>query len=270
MQAEKGFLKGLAVVDDVAYFGISPPMERQDRDGPNVQCDLVAVDLLTHKELFRHQVATHGLLNIVSAPDLSEASTYVAQRSPWGPPLRPDVPIVNQEPLKTTMAELTTFQTGQADPGEEAGQHSAFQAAGMGRPDLTTQAATIQTNQKGFADSADTGRLATAGDSTALSTASGDLPIAWSVAWLDRPLDHDAASGEWPSGMPRMDMEVKLTAMGRSMGRRATRTSPPVHLHLGKVAPELIRPAQVSISTIELVSPKTAQSFLVHRLARAP
>lgn len=66
------------VMDDVAYFGISPPMERQDRDGQTVMCDLVAVDLNTKTQVFRRNLQTHGLLNVVSAPHLSESSTYVA------------------------------------------------------------------------------------------------------------------------------------------------------------------------------------------------
>lgn len=65
-------------MDDVAYFGISPPMERQDRDGQTVMCDLVAVDLNTKTQVFRRNLRTQGLLNVVSAPHLAESSTYVA------------------------------------------------------------------------------------------------------------------------------------------------------------------------------------------------
>ena len=222
-------------------------MERQNRDGPTVQCDVVAVDLLTHKQVFRHKVETHGLLNIVSAPDLSEASTYIAQRTPWGPPLRPDVPMVKQMALKTTIAELTTFQAGQADLVDSMGQQAAFQAAQMGLPDHTAQATTLQGDQIAFADGAGVSALNTAGDSTALSTANGEAPIRWSEAWLDRPLDVNAASGKWLTSMPRMDIKMKSQALGRGgLGRRGAVTSAPVHLRLGKVAPELIRPAQVS------------------------
>jgi hypothetical protein len=80
-QGQSGFLKGLIVVDDVAYFGKSPPMKRQDRDGPKVQCDLVAVDLVEKKLLFVHKVNTRGLLNIISAPQLAVTSTYIAQHT---------------------------------------------------------------------------------------------------------------------------------------------------------------------------------------------
>lgn len=251
MQAEQGFLKGLAVVDDVAYFGISPPMERQNRDGPNVECDVVAVDLLTHQQVFRHVVATHGLLNIVSSPELSEASSYIAQRTPWGPPLRPDVPVVNQVALRTSVADLTTFQGGQTDLVDSTGQLSAFQAGQMGLSDRTAQVTTMQTDQTGVTDGAGLDALTTGGDSTALSTANGETPIRWSESWLERPIDASAASSKWLTTMPRMDLQVKLQALGspHTLGRRAAVNNLPVYLPLGKVAPELIRPAQVSSSS---------------------
>jgi hypothetical protein len=80
-QGSDGFLKGLVVIDDVAYFGMAPPMERQGRDAVTVSCSLVAVDLVRRRHLFTHAVATRGLLNLVSAPHLSLASTFVAQYS---------------------------------------------------------------------------------------------------------------------------------------------------------------------------------------------
>ena len=86
LQGDKGFLKGLIVVDDVAYFGRSPPMLRQHRDGPLVQCDLLAVDLVRKQLVAVHKVDTHGLLNILSAPQLSADSTFIAQRSNSAPP----------------------------------------------------------------------------------------------------------------------------------------------------------------------------------------
>jgi hypothetical protein len=89
LQGKSGFLKGLIVIDEVAYFGKCPPMERQGRDGQNVNCDIVAVDLIHQKLLFVHKVATHGLLNIISAPHLSIASTYTAQYMSMAPTREP-------------------------------------------------------------------------------------------------------------------------------------------------------------------------------------
>ena len=53
---KKKFLKGLVVVDDVAYFGIAPHAERQARAVPDMNCEFAAVHLVTHQLLFRRQV----------------------------------------------------------------------------------------------------------------------------------------------------------------------------------------------------------------------
>jgi outer membrane protein assembly factor BamB len=50
------FLKGLAVVDDVAYFGISQWRERSARDSPDHDCELAAFDLEAGRLLWRRQV----------------------------------------------------------------------------------------------------------------------------------------------------------------------------------------------------------------------
>jgi hypothetical protein len=50
------FLKGLAVVDDVAYFGISEWAPRSARDDPKSSCELAAFDLLHSKLLWRRKV----------------------------------------------------------------------------------------------------------------------------------------------------------------------------------------------------------------------
>lgn len=53
---QKKFLKGLVVVDNVAYFGIAPHAERQARAEPDMNCELAAVHLVTQQLLFRRQV----------------------------------------------------------------------------------------------------------------------------------------------------------------------------------------------------------------------
>lgn len=110
------FLKGLAVVGNVAYFGISPLAERSKRSDPRLNCELAAFHLLEKRLLWIRKVApfpvthsshtvmasfqacrirrigccnvcmagpglqvpTHGLLNTIAVPHLSEASTYRA------------------------------------------------------------------------------------------------------------------------------------------------------------------------------------------------
>lgn len=50
------FLKGLVVIDEVAYFGIAPHAERQARAEPDMDCELAAVHLETRQLLFWHKV----------------------------------------------------------------------------------------------------------------------------------------------------------------------------------------------------------------------
>lgn len=50
------FLKGLTVVDDVAYFGISEWAPRDARDDPRSNCQLAAFDLVHSKLLWRREV----------------------------------------------------------------------------------------------------------------------------------------------------------------------------------------------------------------------
>lgn len=72
------FLKGLAVVDDVAFFGLSQAAERSQRTDVTSNSELVAVGLANRTLLWRRTLPTHGLLNLVSAPQLGKASTYKA------------------------------------------------------------------------------------------------------------------------------------------------------------------------------------------------
>ena len=51
------FLKGLAVMDDVAYFGVSEWAPRSARDDPKSNCQLAAYDLRENKLLWRREVS---------------------------------------------------------------------------------------------------------------------------------------------------------------------------------------------------------------------
>jgi hypothetical protein len=72
------FLKGLCVINDVAYFGISVFSPRNIRQDPSADSELGAFDLLQFQLISRVTVPTHGLLNVISAPHLGEKSTYQA------------------------------------------------------------------------------------------------------------------------------------------------------------------------------------------------
>jgi hypothetical protein len=70
------FMKGLTVIEDVAYFGIAEFGARSDRDDAAKTAEVGAYDLRAKKFLWRVTVETRGLLNIVAAPHVSETSTY--------------------------------------------------------------------------------------------------------------------------------------------------------------------------------------------------
>lgn len=46
------YLKGLAVVDDIAFFGIAPHTQREDRADPTLNCHLAAFDLKVGGQLW--------------------------------------------------------------------------------------------------------------------------------------------------------------------------------------------------------------------------
>ena len=74
--AEDGrYLKGLAVVDDIAFFGVALSQKRQARDSAELSCELAAFDLREGVLLWRRTLPTRGLLNVVAAPHLQVEST---------------------------------------------------------------------------------------------------------------------------------------------------------------------------------------------------
>lgn len=76
-------LRGLCVVDDIAFFGICPQVSPQQRSDPSVSCELAAFDLKSSLLLWRRRLDTKGLLNIVAAPHLQvESTTYSANTRP--------------------------------------------------------------------------------------------------------------------------------------------------------------------------------------------
>jgi hypothetical protein len=80
---DRTFMKGLTVVDGVAYFGIAEFGTRHNRDDASKTAEVGAFDLRGREFLWRTTVETRGLLNIVAAPHLAEHSTYKPVDS-WG------------------------------------------------------------------------------------------------------------------------------------------------------------------------------------------
>lgn len=73
---DRTFMKGLTVIDGVAYFGIAEFGTRANRDDASKTAEVAAFDLRGREFLWRTTVETRGLLNIVAAPHLAEHSTY--------------------------------------------------------------------------------------------------------------------------------------------------------------------------------------------------
>jgi hypothetical protein len=63
---EGKFTKGLCVEGGIAYFGVSPPSQREMRY--QVICELVAFDLLNERLLWRRPMPFPGLINAVTTP----------------------------------------------------------------------------------------------------------------------------------------------------------------------------------------------------------
>ena len=79
------FAKGLAVVDDIAYFGVSPKAHRGD-ERTNVPSKLVAYGLDANKVLSRTPLPHPGLINAISAPRIAPSCSWRAcdTRTPGG------------------------------------------------------------------------------------------------------------------------------------------------------------------------------------------
>jgi hypothetical protein len=80
---DKTFMKGLTVIEGVAYFGIAEFGDRANRDDSSKTAEVGAFDLRRREFLWRVTVPTNGLLNIVAAPHVAEHSTYKPVAS-WG------------------------------------------------------------------------------------------------------------------------------------------------------------------------------------------
>ena len=77
----KMFLKGLTVINDVAYFGESEYRDRKGR--ATVECSLIALDLKTGRVIFERPLpGSIGLINTITAAGVP-SSTY---RPIWNPP----------------------------------------------------------------------------------------------------------------------------------------------------------------------------------------
>mmetsp|Transcript_4963 Transcript_4963/g.10317 ORF Transcript_4963/g.10317 Transcript_4963/m.10317 type:complete len:1029 (-) Transcript_4963:154-3240(-) len=102
--AKPKFLKGLIVVDRIAYFGMSDFMSSREARG-EVETSLIAVNIDTGKQLWeRSGLGTKGIINIIGAP-------YVAVDSTWRELKRSEFTNVALDLTKRTWVKRTPQTT---------------------------------------------------------------------------------------------------------------------------------------------------------------
>uniref|UniRef100_A0A061RX66 Green algal specific aspartyl asparaginyl beta-hydroxylase n=1 Tax=Tetraselmis sp. GSL018 TaxID=582737 RepID=A0A061RX66_9CHLO len=114
-RTEAPFLKGLAVVDDIAFVGVSAPSRRSQRDDPTLNSEVTAVRLEDGRELWTVELPTHGLLNAISAPLLAPGSGYHANYAA-------------REDDGVPAAEFLARRPAAAAPAAPSGGHAAAEA----------------------------------------------------------------------------------------------------------------------------------------------
>ncbi|KAG2501830.1 hypothetical protein HYH03_000329 [Edaphochlamys debaryana] len=233
------FLKGLCVVDNVAYFGVNVWGSRESRDSKGNDAELAAVDLTTGALVFRRPVPTHGLLNIVAAPQLGEASTYRAMAGTGGEAdVRGDAHSAGAAEGEGAgegegVAAARRAAVARQDGGEGQGGAGAlpvrrkhgYLGGEVANPasDPLPSGSDGSTDPDGAAATGGDGDAAGAGSLHASNTADGSLPL--SRAGVKTGIDDsrvEAAnrkliemgykpriSGYWSSGQPHLDLKVK-------------------------------------------------------------
>ena len=111
------FTKGLAVVDDVAYFGVSQK-QRLASMRNTVVTELVAFDLVSSRVLSRTPLPDPGLINALSLPGLSHSCSWRACDSRANGRLRRMyVPGDQHEPNASSWLHTGASFSTRADPG---------------------------------------------------------------------------------------------------------------------------------------------------------
>ncbi|GLC58284.1 hypothetical protein PLESTB_001341600 [Pleodorina starrii] len=202
------FLKGLCVVDDVAYFGINVWGERSQRDSVTNNAELAAVDLATGALLWRRTVATSGLLNIVASPGLGEASTYRAMDSAGG--VAEAGTAAGGAALASTGTGTgtgtgTDTGTGSTSTGTGTGEEVGAEAGhgGAAKEEEEEEEEEGQQQQQG----AEAGKGGKGVDELALGI--NDTQVIAATQQLIDMGYRPKTSGRWASGQPRLDLKIK-------------------------------------------------------------
>ena len=133
------YLKGLCIVDDIAFFGLAKQQSRQHRDAADLECELAAFDLREGVLLWQRVLPTHGLLNIVAAPHLAVESTSFALQPEGGAGYRGSVAYtqaLNAARLGGGGVATTTRASQQSVDGSESGRAAAGAARSSDPPPL--------------------------------------------------------------------------------------------------------------------------------------
>ncbi|KXZ44217.1 hypothetical protein GPECTOR_71g578 [Gonium pectorale] len=203
-EAPPKFLKGLCVVDDVAYFGVNVWGSREARDSPTNDAELAAVDLATGRLLWRRSVPTHGLLNIVAAPHLGEQSTYRAMASAGGVA----APSAAIGTIRDADAAAAAVGAGALDRG--AASAGGRQRRGGRRREAAEQAKAgkIAATSGGGSDVTDAELVGGINDTRVIAATQQLIDMGY------RP----RTNGRWSSGLPRLDLKIKDTPQGWEAG----------------------------------------------------
>lgn len=199
------YLKALAIVDDIAFFGIAEAKPRQSRDSQDLNCELAAFDLLEGVLLWRRQLATRGLLNVVAAPHLQVESTAIAVYTATDP---------NQS-YRHTESYKEVLKVAKAGAGSMHKSVGTVVRNTMELEGVKLQKESIDGKKTSIDTSNDT---SSRGNNVIPVNNINHAPI------LSVPTDHPLSKyppiigGKWASGMPMMELSSKDRTFGLSGG----------------------------------------------------
>uniref|UniRef100_A0A061SGE5 Aspartyl/asparaginy/proline hydroxylase domain-containing protein n=1 Tax=Tetraselmis sp. GSL018 TaxID=582737 RepID=A0A061SGE5_9CHLO len=186
-RTEAPFLKGLAVVDDIAFVGVSAPSRRSQRDDPTLNSEVTAVRLEDGRELWTVELPTHGLLNAISAPLLAPGSGYHANYAA-------------REDDGVPAAEFLARRPAAAAPAAPSGGHAAAEATSAPPASAAKQPPAAKTPR-----SVDDARFV---QLEAKTLRGPDLK--WDEM---RGPAAKFVGGSWASGLPYMDLAKKVAGL---------------------------------------------------------
>eukprot|EP00798_Chlamydomonas_sp_ICE-L_P001847 gene1847-33266_t len=209
------FFKGMNVVDDIAYFGISFKAKRVDRLYPTAHGELAAFHLVENRLLWRREVHTSGLLNVVAAPQLGKGSTQKTQVASNPHATSGTLNIVAGPQLGKGSTQQTQVASNPrahkwTSDGVAARQlvkgstQKTQVASNPPAPQLgadSTYKAQVTSNPLDIAKMLQQSTLRPVSDNIVLAAAKVFADLGFSPK----------STGKWPSGAPKMDLSLKAS-----------------------------------------------------------